>query len=721
MRALVDDVTLIDHDDAVRELEGRAAVRDQDRRASHEDPPQRVVDLGFDPRVDGGRRVVEQQDPWVAEQRAGQCDPLTLAAGEREPLLADDRLVPVRETGDELVGLDRAGGGLDVFVTRVGAGERDVVPDGVGEQERVLEDDADLLAQGAERHVAHVDVVDADRTVVHVVEAGEQQPDRRLARSRRADEGDRLARRDRQGEVAQHRLRAQVAEAHVVERDLTVGRGQHRRVGLLQDQRRAVEQLEDAFRAGVGELRDRQHAREHPHRCDERQHVRREREEHAEGDVALQREPTAERQHRHHAERGDGLQQRLEPGGDPDEPEARPEQLVGRLGQLVELALLLPEALHDADARHGLLDDGGDLARELLGVPARREDALAQAQGRPQQRGRDEQHHERERGRQEQHDPERDHEHEDVADHDRQELQQALDQHDVGARPAHQLTGLHLVVAREVESLQLAEDRGAEVVLHRECDAATAEAADVRQAEARHPEDDEQQQPGPERLGGVGQHVVDDDLLDQRRERGDARADDRNRECGDRVRLVRRDPPDQPPDPTLLLLVLRLVGAHCWLRALNRARQDRVHLVEAVDQAGSVFHRVDQRLEPLGHRDLGRLERLGAVRREAEPDRPPVPVDRLAGQVPAFDQAVDHRTDAGLRDGQPPGEHGRPLVAGRHHRQHPVLGQRQVARGAFEHPPEQGERPGGTVQIVHMVSLSNGKASKLPGTGPRMQ
>ena len=80
-----------------------------------------------------------------------------------------------------------------------------------------------------------------------------------------------------------------------------------------------------------------------------------------------------------------------------------------------------------------------------------------------------------------------------------QELQQALDQHDVGVRAADQLAGLHLVVAREVEALELAEDRGAQVVLHRERDAAAAEPADEREAEPGDAEDDEQEQPRPER------------------------------------------------------------------------------------------------------------------------------------------------------------------------------------------------------------------------------
>ena len=47
-------------------------------------------------RVDRRRRVVEQQDLRVGEQRAGERDALALAARQREALLADDRVVAVR-------------------------------------------------------------------------------------------------------------------------------------------------------------------------------------------------------------------------------------------------------------------------------------------------------------------------------------------------------------------------------------------------------------------------------------------------------------------------------------------------------------------------------------------------------------------------------------------------------------------------------------------------
>ena len=105
------------------------------------------MDLLLDARVDRRRRVVEQEDAWVGEQRARERDPLPLPTGEREPLLADHGVVAVREPQDELVRFGRARGGFDLRGGRVGPGERDVGADRVGEEERVLEHDAD--ARGA--------------------------------------------------------------------------------------------------------------------------------------------------------------------------------------------------------------------------------------------------------------------------------------------------------------------------------------------------------------------------------------------------------------------------------------------------------------------------------------------------------------------------------------------------------------------------------------------
>jgi hypothetical protein len=54
----------------------------------------------------------------------------------------------------------------------------DVFGDGGAEEEGILQHDADMPAQAVERHRAHVDAVDADRTRSRVVEAGQQADNR---------------------------------------------------------------------------------------------------------------------------------------------------------------------------------------------------------------------------------------------------------------------------------------------------------------------------------------------------------------------------------------------------------------------------------------------------------------------------------------------------------------------------------------------------------------
>ena len=61
-----------------------------------------------------GRGVVEDEDARVDGERARDRDPLALAAGERDPALADDGLVPVGQPLDELVRLRELARPLDL-------------------------------------------------------------------------------------------------------------------------------------------------------------------------------------------------------------------------------------------------------------------------------------------------------------------------------------------------------------------------------------------------------------------------------------------------------------------------------------------------------------------------------------------------------------------------------------------------------------------------------
>ena len=86
----------------------------------------------------------------------------------------------------------------------------------------------------------------------------------------------------------------------------------HHRVG--------VEHVEDPFGTRSRLLTDGEQTGEHPNRGDELDEVGGEREERAEGYVAVQGQPAAQRQHRDLTEGGNGLQGRGEAGLQTHEP-----------------------------------------------------------------------------------------------------------------------------------------------------------------------------------------------------------------------------------------------------------------------------------------------------------------------------------------------------------------------------------------------------------------
>ena len=144
--AVVDHASLVDDHDPAREAQRRAPVRDHHGRAVRHDLAQRRVDLLLGGCVHRRRRVVEHEDARVGEHRARDRDALALTAGQREPTLADDGVVSLGERGDERVRAGDTGSGDDLVVGGVWTPVRDVGTHRVGEQERILEHDADPAA-----------------------------------------------------------------------------------------------------------------------------------------------------------------------------------------------------------------------------------------------------------------------------------------------------------------------------------------------------------------------------------------------------------------------------------------------------------------------------------------------------------------------------------------------------------------------------------------------
>ena len=150
---------------------------------------QAVLDRLLGARVDRGGRVVEDQHARLGEQRPGDRDPLTLAARERQPALADDGVVAVGSARDEVVRLRPPRGQLDLLRGSPRAGRRRCCRrpcprTGSCHPRRTRSD----VRSESTSIVAQVGAVDQDRAFGRVIEARDQRDQAGLARAGRPDE-----------------------------------------------------------------------------------------------------------------------------------------------------------------------------------------------------------------------------------------------------------------------------------------------------------------------------------------------------------------------------------------------------------------------------------------------------------------------------------------------------------------------------------------------------
>ena len=150
--------------------------------------------------VEVGQRLVHQEHPWLPDDRPGQGDPLLLAAGQlgraaREEMADREHLGHALDLGPLL----RPGQIPDLErIADVVAG-REVRVEGVA-----LEDEGHVAVLGLEADDAPA--ADPDVPAVWLLETGQHPQRRGLAATRRAEEDEQLAIRDRLRQPADGRL-----------------------------------------------------------------------------------------------------------------------------------------------------------------------------------------------------------------------------------------------------------------------------------------------------------------------------------------------------------------------------------------------------------------------------------------------------------------------------------------------------------------------------------
>src|SRR6516165_12452467 len=103
VRPVLDDAAALDADDSIGAANRRQAVSDHEYGAALAYLVHVVLDDPLALIVERARRLVEDQDARIGDERARDRDALTLTTGEAAAALADECVVALRELENEFV------------------------------------------------------------------------------------------------------------------------------------------------------------------------------------------------------------------------------------------------------------------------------------------------------------------------------------------------------------------------------------------------------------------------------------------------------------------------------------------------------------------------------------------------------------------------------------------------------------------------------------------
>ena len=158
MRSAFDDQAFVENKNFVGMDDRRKPMRDDQRRAAFRHALERRLDFALGETIERRCRFVQHEDRRSFQDGARNRDALLFAARQFQSALADLRAIALRQGTNETVDLRVDGGLRHVFIGRAVAPIANIVEDAVVEQNRVLRNHADRLAQRGLRDAARYPV-----------------------------------------------------------------------------------------------------------------------------------------------------------------------------------------------------------------------------------------------------------------------------------------------------------------------------------------------------------------------------------------------------------------------------------------------------------------------------------------------------------------------------------------------------------------------------------
>ena len=265
MLARRDDPPVLHHADQIRVHDRRDPLGDDEfggiGNVGAESLPDQRVGTG----IDRAGRIVEDQDLRTFEQRPRDAETLFLPARDIGAALLDLGFVSVGETADELIRLREPTRLGDLLVGRAGVAPEQVFPDRAREQQILLQNHRDRVAERLGIVFAHVAPADAHRAGGNVVEPRDQLDEGRFARPGTAEDPDGHPGLDMQIHVRERVLvrRGGVFEGDRIEIDRPVGDLGHGVFGIGERRDFAEHFVDPARRFGGDGQGDEDHHQHH--------------------------------------------------------------------------------------------------------------------------------------------------------------------------------------------------------------------------------------------------------------------------------------------------------------------------------------------------------------------------------------------------------------------------------------------------------------------------
>src|SRR5579884_384781 len=178
-------------------------MRDDDGRPSFHHALQCQTDAHFRVRIYAGSGFVEDEDSGIVSEGAGEVDELFLSSREAVAAFIQWFGKAARERVDEFADVDLVGGLFHALVCDPTRAQADVLRNRPGKEERVLQNNAEALAQLLQIMLADVYTINQNASMLDIIEAHHQADAGGLAGPGMSDDGRRLVRLDGKRHAAQ--------------------------------------------------------------------------------------------------------------------------------------------------------------------------------------------------------------------------------------------------------------------------------------------------------------------------------------------------------------------------------------------------------------------------------------------------------------------------------------------------------------------------------------